>query len=493
MSNLPDPVLRKQQSEPQVSEPQVDEKPSRTAWLIALVTIGASLMDLLDATAISVASPSIRSSFEASTSALQWMIAAYTLTFSVMLIAGGRLGDVFGRRNVFLIGLVGFVAASVACSLAQSADVLIFTRAIQGAFAAVMIPQGFGLVRAAFPPGKAAMVFGVMGPIMGIGGIAGPILGGLLVGDLGWRAIFWINIPIGIVVLIGALRLLPHDERQAGERPRLDVIGLLLASAAVFLFAYPIVQGREADWAAWTWIMMACSVVVLALFGVHQLMRRRAGRDPFIEPSLFRKRAFNAGLLVQLLFNGGFLGMSVIGTLLLQIGLNFSPLHAGSTLLWWMLGTLLSMGLAQKFAQIYPRRVLQIGLMMLALSMAVAAVTIRHYGADLTSLTIGPALLIGGFGMGMCYAPIFGVILAAVDDREVGSASGLVNSFQQLGGGIGVAVFGTLFFGWATDHGVFEAAQYTYWIAAAALLFTWAVAFLVPKTARSAEELAAAE
>ncbi|RMI34900.1 MFS transporter [Nocardia stercoris] len=480
MSTTLDPVLETETP---------DEKPSRTAWLVALTTIGASLMDLLDATVTSTAGPSIQRDFHTSTSALQWMIAAYTLTFSVMLIAGGRLGDVVGRRRMFTIGLVGFIASSVACSLAQSADVLIGTRAVQGAFAAVMIPQGLGLIRAVFPPGKVSQAFAMMGPVMGMGAMAGPILGGLLVDTLGWRSIFWINVPVGLLALAGAILVLPRDHEQPGHKPKLDIVGLILASASLFLLVFPIVQGREANWAPWTWIMMGATVPALAIFALHQWLRHRAGRDPFIEPTLFRKRAFNAGLIVVLLFNAGFIGTGILGTLLMQYGLGFSPLHSGLTQLWFMLGTMLSMGIAQKFAPAHPRRVLQSGLALLAVGAAASALTVRHFGADLNSLTVGPALLVAGFGVGLCFTPIFGVILAAVDDREIGSASGLVNSFDQLGGGIGVAVLGTLFFDRAAEHGLFGAAEYSYWIAGAALVCTWAIAFFVPRTARSEDQL----
>lgn len=465
------------------------EKPSRAAWMVALVAIGASVMDLLDATVTSIAGPSIQHSFHATSTSLQWMIAAYTLTFSVMLIAGGRLGDVVGRKRMFTIGLVGFVFASVACAAAQSAGMLIGTRAIQGGFAAMMIPQGLGMIRAVFPKDQVGKAFAMMGPLMGMAAMLGPVLGGVLVDDLGWRAIFLVNVPIGLLALLGAVKVLPNDNARTTTAPKLDVIGLVLASASLFLLSYPIVQGREADWAPWTWIMMASSVPALGIFALHQWTRHRTGRDPFIEPTLFRKRAFNAGLVVTLLFNAGFIGASIIGTLLLQIGLGFSPLHAGLTQLWFMLGTMVSMGVAQKFAQTHPRRVLQAGLVIMAVGMAAMALTVRHFGADLNSLTIAPAMIIAGFGVGLCFAPIFGVILAAVDDHEIGSASGLVNSVDQLGGGIGVAVLGTLFFNQASHHGIFHAAEYTYWIAGAALAITCAVAFGVPKTARSESEL----
>jgi EmrB/QacA subfamily drug resistance transporter len=472
-----------------------DPKPSRAAWLVLFTVLTASIMDLLDATITNVAAPSIRNSFSASSSALQWIIAGYTLSFSVMLIAGGRLGDVYGRRRMFLTGLGGFVVASALCSASQSAGMLIGTRVVQGAFAAVMIPQGIGLIRAAFPPQKVGSAFAMFGPFMGLSAMLGPIIGGVLVDSAGWRSIFLINVPVGAIALVGALRVLPNDAHHEGRRPTLDLLGMALATAAVLMLVYPMIQGREAGWPVWTFLMMAGSAPVLGVFALHQRARHRAGRDPFIEPGLFRKRSFVTGLMTIMLFFGACSGVFLIGTLLLQGQLHFSPTHAGLTMVSWSLGTVVSMAVSQGIAQRMPRRVLQTGLLVLGAGLAFSAVTVHHYaghhGHGLTSFTFAPALFVSGLGMGLIFAPFFGIVLAAVEDHEVGSASGLVNSFDQLGGAIGVAALGTVFFNRVqTSHGdMFSAAELVYWIAAGVLAAVWVLAFLVPRTARPEDEL----
>ena len=459
-------------------------KASRRAWLVLFTVIGASVMDLLDSTITNVAGPSIRTSFDASTAALQWIITGYTLCFSVTLITGGRLGDVFGRKRMFITGLVGFVAASVACSFAANAGMLIGTRVVQGAFAAVMVPQGVGLIRGAFRPQELGKAYAVFGPCMGLSAMMGPVVAGLLIDNIGWRSIFLINVPLGILALFGAVKVLPSDEAAGADKPRLDPVGVALASAGALLLVFPLVQGREYGWPAWSFAMMAASVPVSALFALHQKARRRSGRDPLVEPGLLRKRAFTSGLLTVMLFFGAASGVFLIGTLLLQGALHFSPLHAGLTGLWWSLGTIVALAAGGAFVKKSPRTVLQVGLLVMAAGLGLCALTVHHYGTHLSSWSIGPAMLASGLGMGLVFAPYFGILLAAVEDHEVGSASGVINSSNQLGGSIGIAALGTVFFDTAGGHGMFAAAERVYIIAAIALAATWVVSFLVPRTAR---------
>src|SRR4051794_193042 len=222
-------------------------------WYALAVVLTAECMDLLDGTILNVAMPSIRDDLGGSYSAIQWIIAAYALAFAVGLITGGRLGDVYGRRQMFLLGTAGFTLASGLCALAPSVHVLIGCRVLQGAAAAIMIPQGLGLIREMFPREELAAAFGIFGPVIGLSAVLGPILGGFLVhADLlgtGWRAVFLVNLPLGVAALLGASVLLP--ESRSAHAPRLDLVGTLLAGAAMLLLVYPLVQGRDLDWPAW--------------------------------------------------------------------------------------------------------------------------------------------------------------------------------------------------------------------------------------------------
>ena len=275
--------------------------------------------------------------------------------------------------RMFLTGVAGFVASSVRCSAAVSAQMLIASRVAQGAFAAVMIPQGLGLIRAMYPPDQMAKAFAVFGPVMGISATAGPVLGGALVDGnllgLGWRAVFLLNVPVGLLAMVGAARLLPADVRRGSQAgtPRLDLIGLILATGAALLLVYPLVQGREAGWPGWTFAMMAASAPAFGIFALHQRARRRAGRDPLTETSIWRKLEFCSDAAFVMLLFGSMTGMFFALTLFMQLGEHFTPLHAGLTTLPWSLGGMVSMGASQGMvSKVSPRRMIQAGVAVMA-------------------------------------------------------------------------------------------------------------------------------
>jgi len=452
--------------------------------------LAASMMDLLDATVMNVAAPSIQRSLHASSTEYQWINAGYILSFAVLLIAGGRLGDIIGRRRMFLGGLAGFIVLSAVCSLAQNPGELIVARLLQGTCSAMMIPQGIGMIRQAFGRENSQKAFAIFGPFMGLSAMLGPILGGLLISWYDWRAVFVINIPFGIAALVAAVRVLPGHHAAAGAvRPRLDVIGLLLLSAAVGLLVYPVIEGRDAHWAPWTFLMMGSSAVTLGLFALWARLRHNRGGDPFIETSLFRKRAFTTGALTIFLFFGACSGVFIVAPLLQQLTLGWSALHAGLTGAWWSLGTILAMAGGQALVKKFPRRVLMAGLLILAAGLGVTALTIAHYKTGLSSWNLAPGLIVSGLGMGLVFAPFFGIVLSAVDDHELGSANGMISALDQLGGAIALAVMSTVYFNKISGGTTpFASAQFIYWLCAGILVLTWALAFFIPKTTRSEDE-----
>ncbi|MBW8804531.1 MAG: MFS transporter [Catenulisporales bacterium] len=474
------------------------------AWAVMFTVLGASMMDLLDATVMNVAAPSIREGLGASDTQYQWINTGYVLAFSVLLIAGGRLGDIVGRRRMFLIGLTGFTFMSAVCAIAQNPGELIAARLLQGSASAMMIPQGIGMIREKFGRENSQKAFAIFGPFMGLSAALGPVLGGALITYSSWRWVFVINLPVGVIALYFAAKVLPTIHHRPDDRPKLDVIGLILCSAAVGLLVYPVIQGREHHWNWPIWAMMAASAVVLGIFAVYARARHKKHLDPFIETSLFRKRAFTTGTMTIFLFFGACSGAFIVSPLLLQIFIGWSPLRAGLTGAWWSVGTIISMGAGQAFVKKAPRRVLHAGLLTLAAGMALTALTIEHYhgafshltangpiyDSGLSSWNLAPALLVSGIGMGLVFAPFFGLVLSAVDDHELGSANGVISSFNQLGNAVAGAVLSTLFFNRVENHGSpFASAQLVYWLCAALLVATWALAFMVPKTARSEDEI----
>lgn len=369
---------------------------------------------------------------------------------AIGLLTGGRLGDIYGRRRMFIIGAAGFTLASLLCALAWSPGVLIGARAVQGLFGALMLPQGLGMIKQMFSPSEQAKAFGAFGPVMGLGAVGGPILAGWLVDadyfGTGWRMIFLINLPLGIFAVVGAFKFLP--EFRSERTPRLDLAGVVLAGLGAFLLLFPLVQGRELDWPVWIFVMLALGVMIFGIFGVYESRRERRGLDPLVTPSLFRKRAFTGGLLLGLFFFAALIGTGLVFTLYLQVGLGYSPLKAGLTTLPQALGTMAGFiaagaGLSERLG----RKLLLIGTVVMGLGTIAVAVTVQAAGADIAPWHLIPALVALGVGMGLAMAPFFNIVLAGVDDEETGSASGALTSVQQLGGAFGIAVLGTFFFG----------------------------------------------
>src|ERR1700735_323638 len=251
--------------------------PYRWRWVVLAVVRGADVMDLMDSTIVNVAGPSIRRDLGGGTSTLQWLSAAYTLAFAVLLVTGARLGDIFGRRRLFLIGAAGFTTMSAACAAAPSPALEIAFRALQGGFGALMIPQGFGMLKEVIPESEMPKVFATFGPVMGLSAIAAPILAGALIDanlwGTGWRLVFLINVPVGLFALITAWRVLPRGASHPGVR--LDVPGMLLVGLGLVAIIYPLIQGREDGWPAWIFAMLAAGVALLIAFVAYE----RAGGE----------------------------------------------------------------------------------------------------------------------------------------------------------------------------------------------------------------------
>lgn len=479
-----------------------EQSPYRLRWFALAVVLGAELMDLLDGTITGIAGPKIESALGGTYSQLQWMSAAYTLAFAMLLVTGARLGDMFGRRTMFLVGTASFAATSLLCGTAGSPETLIAFRALQGIAAAMMIPQGLGILRDLFPPQEMAAAFGIFGPVMGLGAVAGPIIGGFLVDadlfGLGWRAIFFVNLPVGIAAFAAGLLILPKTDGAEGRRRTvtLDLVGMLLLSTAMVLVILPLVQGREAGWPAWTFVSMGASLPVFGLFAWWEARRRRAARSTLVELSLFRDKAFTSALGVGLLFFSTMIAFMMVVTVYLQFGLGWSASDAAIALIPWSLGTTVGAGLSGGLlAPKFGRKVLHLALVVQILGLLAIWLTVDRHPSGVSGWGLTPAMALTGLGVGLFMAPFFDIAIAGVTHEETGSASGTLNAVQQLAGATGIAVLGTLFFGYADDrmargpvaafsHGI----ENSLLIMAGVLAVTWAAAFLMPKRAREDAE-----
>ena len=442
----------------------------RWRWAALAVLLTAEAMNLLDATIVQVAGPVIHAELTGPESDIPWFSAAYTLPFAVFLITGGRLGDILGRGRVFRIGVAGFVLASVVCALAGSAGVLIGARAVQGAAAAIIIPQTIGLIRALFDGDERAKALGTIGPVMGLSAICGPLLGGVLTQDFGWRSVFLVNVPLGLAVFFAAPLL---REDRAASRPRLDFAGTGLVVVGAGLLVYPLIERPFGGWSAWA--MLAGGVGLLVAFGFHQ----RRSVAPLVETSLFANRGFPAALVGSLLFFAVMTGVMQVVPMQLQLGLGVDVRTAGLTLLPLSAGLAVSSWVAGSW--LVPRfgaRVMFGGLAVL-LAGILAAVGVYAGGVVSYPWPLLGALGLCGLGMGTFTVPFFTTALERVRPPETGSAAGLLNAVQQLGGTLGVALLGGIYL----DTGTASAALGL--SAGLVVAASCAVALMVPSSRRA--------
>lgn len=412
----------------------------------------ATAMNMIDLTIVNVALPSIRVDLHASSASLEWIFAAYSLVFGIGLITGGRLGDVYGRRTVFAVGVVGYIATSLVCGAAGAIGVLIAGRVGQAVFAAIMVPQVLASMRVIFPPEERFGAMGMYGATVGLATVSGPLLGALLIQGklfgLSWQPVFLVNFPIGIAAMIGVLRFLP--ESRDANPPRLDLVGVALMSGALLLLLYPLVEGRSLGWPAWTVAAMVAAVPGFAAFALFERRRARTG-SPLVPLSLFGRRAFNGGLALNVVASA-LVGYSVVLMLTLQIGLRWSPLHAAVTVLPFSAGIALASRRAiRSVGRFGAPRLIVAGIAFIVVGMSVTLTVVQVAGADLTTWEFIPGSFLSGLGLGMVIPIIPVLMLSSVDPRDAGSASGVLSTGTQIGGSIGVAIVGTIFFGALPD------------------------------------------
>ncbi len=421
----------------------------RRRWLALVVVLVAGFMDLLDVTIVNVAVPSILQDLRAEYAQIEWIVTGYVLGFAAVLITGGRLGDTFGRRRLFLVGMAGFTAASALCGLAGDPAVLIGARFAQGAMSGLMVPQILAIIHVTFPPEERGKVFGLFGGILGSASVAGLIIGGLLLQGnlfgLQWRPIFLVNIPVGLAAMIVAPLVI--RESRSPTAARLDLPGMALAVTGVLMLVYPLTEGRTLGWPVWTFLLMAGAVLVLALFVAYERRRTRTAGSPLLVLSLFRARAFASGLLVWLVFWIACGAFFLVWTLYLQVGLGWTPLRAGLTAAAFAVGAGAGAGLSvQVLTPRFGRRVLMAGALLNAIGFGGYSLAVSHYGPEIQPWQMITPLAVAGAGFGLVVAPMIDLILAGVPTADAGAASGLLNTIQQLGMALGVALVGVLFF-----------------------------------------------
>ena len=408
-------------------------------WAILITLSLGFFMTLLDLTIVNIAIPDMGEDLDASLDEILWVVNAYTLALAVLLITAGRLGDLRGKRTLFMSGVALFTLASLACGLAQDPAQLIAFRAVQGLGAALLMPQTLSIIAEVFPADRRGVAMGVWGGVAGISGALGPIIGGALITHLDWRWIFYVNLPLGVLVLVLAAAIIPGGQRRT-VRHRFDTLGVVLASTALFCLAYALIEGQRYDWNGWILALFGAAALLFAGFLVHE--RGQQTDDPLVPFSLFKDRNFTLLNFVGITVSFGVLGMFLPLTIYLQSVLGFSALKSGLVLLPLALGSFVTAGPAGAFSdKVGGKFILMTGLLAWAAALIwiVAAVDI---GSSWTAVAF--PLFLAGLGAGCTFAPMATEVMRNVPARLSGAASGVNNALRQVGSVLAGAVVGAV-------------------------------------------------
>ena len=422
--------------------PQPSGDPRR--WLALAVLLTGAFLPIPDFNVVNLALPTIRQNLGATSSEVQFVISAYAATYAVFLITGGRLGDLFGRRRMFMLGIAGFTLASLLCGIAWSPTVLVAGRILQGLTATVMAPQVLASIRVLFPSAEQERALAFYGATFGLANICGQVLGGVLVSThpfgLAWQAIFPINLPIGLAALLGSMAALPDS--RSGQAQKLDLGGVVLLSLTLSaLLVYPLVEGREAGWPAWTIAMLLACPALLAAFLRYEARLAARGGDPLVTLSLFRQSRFAAGLVMALAFymlSSFYLAFAVY----LQSGLHRSPVEAGIATLPFAVGYFVSSLASSPVMQRLGIHALTLGFVLQILGFGIVMLAVSQMLPDILAVGLGMA----GIGFGLGGPSVIKAVIGGVDPRHAGLASGVVISTFQIGAALGVAVIGGIFY-----------------------------------------------
>jgi EmrB/QacA subfamily drug resistance transporter len=428
---------------------------SANPWLVLAIILTAVFMQLLDTTITMVGVPSIQSSLHSSFGEIQLVVAGYMLAFACVLVTGGRLGDSYGRKRMFLYGMLGFTIASAACGAAPDALTLICSRVVQGVCSGLMFPQVLGIIQVVFggqrgeEGSRRTKAIGFYGATIGLATILGPVTGGglidLNIAGAGWRSIFYVNVPIGLAAMVLGTRIVP--ESKAEGTGRIDLPGAALLGTGLFLLVLPLVIGRDESWPAWSFACIAVSPFVLAAFAAYERTRTRRAASPLIDTTLFRERPFTLGLVACLVFFTGIPSFFMILLLTLQEGLGYSPVKAGAATLGFAVALAIGSARSAVVTKHLGNRVLVAGCALMIIGQLAVIGVMTGAGTGLHGWQLLLPMFVAGLGGGFFIAPVTHVVLAGIKSKDAGSASGTLATAQQVGAALGIAIVGVIFFG----------------------------------------------
>jgi len=417
-------------------------------WLALAVLLIASFMNLIDVTIVNVAIPSMQKNLGADASQIEWVIAAYVLAFALGLLPFGRLGDILGRTNMFLVGVAAFSAASAFCGFAPSIEWLIVARVLQGLAGALMTPQVLAIATVTFPPEERGQSFSLFGLAAGMAAVAGPIIGALLIqanfAGLDWRPIFLVNVPVGILAVVLGWFIIPRPPGHPDLKN--DYVGIVLFAGSMVALVYPLIEGRSYGWPLWSWALMGLAAVLLAAFVLWERRMAALNKPQLLNYNLITNGNFLLGATVTTIFASGIPGFFMVFSLLLQVGFGFAPIESGLTSVPFSAGVLAISLIAGRFGSHYLRTRVAISAIMLVTGITWFHFIVANLGDSVDHWTMLPPLLIAGLGLGLGFSALFQTVLSGIPPRDAGSASGALQAFQQVGGSIGVALVGEIFF-----------------------------------------------
>jgi EmrB/QacA subfamily drug resistance transporter len=409
---------------------------NRKWWTLFAVAFGL-FMIMLDNTVVNVALPSIERDLHMSLSSLEWIVTAYALTFAAFLITGGKLADMFGRRRIFVIGLVVFTLSSLACGLAPSSGFLIGARAVQGVGAALMNPATLSIITATFPPRQRGTAIGIWAGVSALALAIGPLVGGLIVDNINWNWIFFVNVPVGVLAIVVS-QIVIRESRDTSHEQSIDLPGLLTSIGFLFALSYALIEGNRHGWSSAEILgLFAVAAVLLVAFVLLELHQRL----PMLDLSLFRIGAFAGANVVAMLVSLAMFGVFFFVSLYIQNILGFTPTKAGAAFLPMTLLIIVVAPLAGRFADRIGSRWLMGGGMTLV---SVSLLLYQRVGLHSDFWTLLPAMILGGIGMAMTMSPMTAAAMGAVPVEKAGVGSGVLNSFRQVGGSLGIALMGAI-------------------------------------------------
>ncbi|MEU6789559.1 MFS transporter [Nonomuraea angiospora] len=457
---------------------------SRLMWAILGLVLLADALDVIDATITNIAAPTIARELHGGESLIKWLGTAYMLAMGVLLVVGGRLGDKFGQRRLFLIGMSGFTLASAVAGLSPNPAVLIVARVVQGAFGALLIPQGMAIMTKAFSRDMLAKAFGLFGPVLGLASVGGPVLAGFVISadlfGLSWRPIFLANVILGGVGLVMAAKILPRDD-DSDRSTVVDGWGSSLLAVTMIGLLYGLIEGSTNGWSA----APVASITVGVLFFAAFAYRQRTATHPLITPSLMKNRGFTSGLLVCLVAVAAGTGLLFVLSLFLQEGLHAGPRDTSLGLVPLTLG-LIAAGFAAMGGLVAKlgRTLVFIGLTVDLVGCGWVLVLVARSGTNVSLWALAPAFFVIGVGIGLSFATIPTVALGDASPEEAGSASGSFSSIQQLASAIGSAAVASVFFHAATS-GLGHAIKVSLIVVLAVTALSLPVVALMPRKAPS--------